>query len=98
MGSTVGRIFNIQRFSLDDGDGIRTLVFLKGCPLHCKWCHNAESWSFSKEIIYNGRSCMSCRMCQSVCESADNGAVTELGASGVEKYFVDAAQQIIDNL
>lgn len=70
MGSTVGRIFNIQRFSLDDGDGIRTLVFLKGCPLHCKWCHNAESWSFSKEIVYNVRSCMVCRMCQSVCESA----------------------------
>ena len=69
MGSAVGRIFNIQRFSLDDGDGIRTLVFLKGCPLRCKWCHNAESWSSSKEIIYNGRSCMSCRMCRSVCES-----------------------------
>ena len=79
MGSTVGRIFNIQRFSLDDGDGIRTLVFLKGCPLRCKWCHNAESWSSSKEIIYNVRSCMSCRMCRSVCESlchdfADNHA------------------------
>ena len=69
MGSAVGRIFNIQRFSLDDGDGIRTLVFLKGCPLRCKWCHNAESWSSSKEIIYNGRSCMSCRMCRSACES-----------------------------
>lgn len=79
MGSTVGRIFNIQRFSLDDGDGIRTLVFLKGCPLRCKWCHNAESWSSSKEIIYNVRSCISCRMCRSVCESlchdfADNHA------------------------
>ena len=79
MESAVGRIFNIQRFSLDDGDGIRTLVFLKGCPLRCKWCHNAESWSSSKEIIYNVRSCISCRMCQSVCKSschdfADNHA------------------------
>ena len=68
MGSAVGRIFNIQRFSLDDGDGIRTLVFLKGCPLRCKWCHNAESWLSSKEIIYSSSSCMSCGMCRSVCE------------------------------
>ena len=44
------KIFNIQRFSLDDGKGIRTNVFVKGCPLRCKWCHNIESQSFESEI------------------------------------------------
>ncbi|NLF42928.1 MAG: 4Fe-4S cluster-binding domain-containing protein, partial [Bacteroidales bacterium] len=43
--TTKGMVFNIQRFSLHDGPGIRTNVFLKGCPLHCVWCHNPEGLS-----------------------------------------------------
>lgn len=66
----IGRIFNIQRFSLDDGDGIRTCVFLKGCPLRCAWCHNAESLSFPKELLYSGKNCVYCRACASVCENS----------------------------
>lgn len=46
-----GMIFNVQRFSLDDGPGIRTTVFLKGCPLHCAWCHNPESQSCHPETM-----------------------------------------------
>ena len=49
--STTGRIFNIQRFSIHDGPGIRTIVFLKGCPLRCRWCCNPESQDWKPETI-----------------------------------------------
>ena len=51
---TVGRIFNIQRFSIHDGPGIRTIVFLKGCPLRCRWCCNPESQEWKPETIVTG--------------------------------------------
>lgn len=47
--NTKGIVFDIQRFSLHDGPGIRTTVFLKGCPLHCAWCHNPESWDIKPQ-------------------------------------------------
>lgn len=50
-------IFNIQRFSLHDGDGIRTLIFYKGCPLRCLWCSNPESHTFGYSIMYDPRHC-----------------------------------------
>ena len=49
-----GRIFNIQRFSIHDGPGVRTIVFLKGCPLRCKWCCNPESQDYRPETIITG--------------------------------------------
>ena len=53
---TTGRIFNIQRYSIHDGPGIRTIVFLKGCPLHCRWCCNPESQSFAiQEMLTRGK-------------------------------------------
>lgn len=52
-----GMIFNIQRFSLHDGDGIRTLIFYKGCPLRCGWCSNPESHSFGYSIMYDPGRC-----------------------------------------
>ena len=52
-----GRIFNIQRFSIHDGPGVRTIVFLKGCPLRCKWCCNPESQSYKQETITVGGVC-----------------------------------------
>lgn len=61
-------ISKIQRFSLDDGDGIRTTVFLKGCPLSCVWCHNPESKSPQKTLSYIRSNCINCRKCESVCE------------------------------
>ncbi len=51
-------VFNIQRYSLHDGDGIRTTVFLKGCPLKCRWCCNPESQSYEKEIMYTPAKCI----------------------------------------
>jgi len=63
-----GTIFNIQRFSLQDGPGIRTTVFLKGCPLNCIWCHNPEGKSPGKSISFNQKLCIGCREC-SICHN-----------------------------
>ncbi|MFQ8841237.1 MAG: 4Fe-4S cluster-binding domain-containing protein [Clostridium fessum] len=46
-------IFNIQKFSTHDGDGVRTTIFFKGCPLRCMWCHNPESQHYYKELIFS---------------------------------------------
>lgn len=62
-----GLIFDIQRFSLHDGPGIRTIIFLKGCPLHCSWCANPESQLPHPEIIYNEEICIQCGTCIDVC-------------------------------
>ncbi|MBT3278106.1 MAG: glycyl-radical enzyme activating protein [Phycisphaerales bacterium] len=67
------RLFDIQRYSVHDGDGIRTNVFLKGCPLACKWCSNPESQSFAFEKTYNASTCMGCQRCVEVCPT---GAMT----------------------
>ena len=50
-------VFNIQRFSIHDGNGVRTNIFFKGCPLHCLWCNNPESLESSPSIMYNERLC-----------------------------------------
>ncbi|MBE8540248.1 glycyl-radical enzyme activating protein [Geoglobus acetivorans] len=62
-----GRIFRIQRFSIHDGPGIRTTVFLKGCPLRCVWCHNPESQRFEAELAYKSERCTSCHRCVAAC-------------------------------
>ena len=60
-------IFNIQRFSIHDGPGIRTVVFFKGCPLRCAWCANPESYQRRPEIIVNKQNCIGCGACLSAC-------------------------------
>ena len=62
-----GTIFNIQKFSINDGPGIRTTVFLKGCPLNCLWCHNPESKSVKREVFYNFEKCVGCGRCGNIC-------------------------------
>lgn len=62
-----GMIFNIQRFSVNDGPGIRTTIFLKGCLLHCAWCHNPESISPKKEIALRADRCIRCGDCYTRC-------------------------------
>ena len=65
---STGWLFNIQRFSTQDGPGIRTTVFLKGCPLRCQWCSNAESWHSGKEILFFAERCdLECGKCVRVC-------------------------------
>jgi pyruvate formate lyase activating enzyme len=74
VGSTKGLIFNIQRFSTEDGPGIRTTVFMKGCPLHCLWCHNVEGISTSPEIVWHDTKCIGCLSCIEACP---NHAITQ---------------------
>ncbi len=84
-GDTGGLVFNIQRFSLHDGPGIRTLVFLKGCPLRCIWCCNPEGQLGRQEIIYDRKSCIGCGACLKACAA---GAITFNRESG---FFINRA-------
>lgn len=63
----MGVIFDIQRFCIHDGPGIRTTVFLKGCPLHCIWCSNPESQQAGPQLMFSKDRCMACGACVSVC-------------------------------
>ena len=65
--SPTGRILNIQHFCVDDGPGIRTTVFFKGCPLRCVWCHNPESHRSESEILYRADRCRACGACVAHC-------------------------------
>ncbi len=62
-----GIVFNIQKFSIHDGPGVRTNVFLKGCPLRCKWCSNPESQSYKPQVLYHSSECVHCKKCVVSC-------------------------------
>lgn len=81
MDGLKGMVFDIQRYSIHDGPGIRTIVFLKGCPLRCFWCSNPESFNQSKDLVWHSKKCIGCYECISICpEEAinilDNQAIT----------------------
>lgn len=68
-----GQVFDIRRFSTHDGAGIRTTIFLKGCPLRCVWCQNPEGLSLKPQLIYLEKQCIHCGTCTTVCK---NNAIT----------------------
>ena len=81
--SIQGTIFNIQRHSIHDGPGIRTIVFFKGCPLACLWCSNPESQGFEPELFLDPEKCIACGACAEVCPE---GAVTKSGEGELLLY------------
>ncbi len=77
-----GQILHIQRLSTEDGPGIRTTVFFKGCPLHCAWCHNPESISSQMQMQWFSIRCLDCRTCIEACPNgcltmADDGLIID---------------------
>ena len=79
-----GMVFDVKRFALHDGPGIRTTVFLKGCPLSCVWCHNPESIRPGPELFWSETACTGCRTCRNLCE---HKAVEFTGAARI--YHAD---------
>ena len=78
---STGLVFDIREFTLHDGPGLRTTVFMKGCPLNCLWCQNPEGIAASQDIWWEARKCIRCLECIEVCPS---GALAE-GAQGIHR-------------
>ena len=72
-----GLVADIDHFAVHDGPGIRTAVYLKGCPLHCVWCHSPETQSFSAELLYLPQKCSACGLCLSPCAQGALSSVNE---------------------
>ncbi|GAK86183.1 pyruvate formate-lyase activating enzyme [Vibrio ponticus] len=84
----MGIVFDIQKFSVNDGPGVRTAVFMKGCQMKCLWCHNPESLSGKKQLAFNAQKCIGCRSCEQVCP---NG-VHSFNEQGLHLVDFDACQ------
>jgi pyruvate formate lyase activating enzyme len=87
-----GLVFNVQRFSLHDGPGVRSTVFMKGCPLSCTWCHNPESHSPAPEFVRMRHRCMSCGRCSE--EDLADPVVSGRGDEDVEACPTGALQGV----
>lgn len=88
-----GTVFDIKKYSINDGPGIRTTVFLSGCPLSCWWCHNPESQSRTPELLYRPNRCLACGACVEVCPE---GAITlECGSSASAYAEVELRHSVV---
>ncbi len=101
-----GVIFDIQRFSVYDGDGIRTNVFFKGCNLRCLWCHNPESQLMTPQLMFYKNSCVGCGKCAEICRNTftENctacGRCVEVCAHGARKISgrTASAEEVVETV
>ena len=89
-----GMIFNIMRFAVNDGPGIRTTVFLKGCPLECAWCHNPESRSPRAEVVLRPERCIRCGSCVEACPH--HAVVRQDGAIVTSRETCEVCGECVD--
>ena len=92
MNKTTGTIFNIQKYSVHDGPGIRTTVFLKGCPLRCRWCSNPESQLLRPELAFSPHKCLGTDKCQWCIKACPNDAIRP-SANGYIEFDADKCVQ-----
>ena len=98
-----GMVYDIQPFSVQDGPGIRTTVFLKGCPLRCPWCHSPESQAFYPQLSWIAMRCIGTEICEESCIKACTKGALEKGATGVDTktqkpiQFVHVNRKLCDN-
>ena len=89
-----GMVYDIQPFSVQDGPGIRTTVFLKGCPLRCPWCHSPESQEFYPQISWIPMRCVGTEICESSCLKACPKDALELGDTGIDSKSGETIQLV----
>ena len=98
-----GRLYDIQGFSVQDGPGVRTTAFLKGCPLRCPWCHSPESQEFFPQLSWIGLRCQGTELCQSRCMKACPKGAIELGGiredpvKGEKVQMIHVKRDLCDN-
>lgn len=93
MKTSSGFVFDIKRFALHDGDGLRTTIFFKGCPLRCKWCQNPEGISIKPNLLYLENKCMHCRSCKSIAKT--NQLIYRENRPYINREYVDGFENIV---
>ncbi len=95
-----GRVFDIKRYAINDGPGIRVTIFLKGCPLTCRWCHNPESISPKVQKLYTASKCIGCGECVKVCplqacELTEEGIKTNATSQTEQKTKIEEQKKVV---